>query len=475
MVAVAVWWLRAEHGPVHYTGFVEGEERVIRSEVDRARARGAVPARAIRCPPAPSSRGSTTATSPRRSRPSAPRWTSFDAEIRRQEEQITLTESHVEAGSQRAARPSSRRRRSAAELAERTFAREQDLVQTGASTAQLLDDMRARARPGRERARPRRATCSAAPQAEERSITLARQRSSTCSRSSATARGAARRAGGARAPSTRSTRPTCRPSCRRSSSGRASWRSRAPRSLSVLDPRDKYVQVYVPVADVDRFRVGQRVEIELDSQPGHRVPGEVSFVADSANFTPEKIETRSDRLGPGLSRQGPHPRRTSSASSPAPRATSTWSTTGPLGAMATPERPPSGSAVSQALRRAGGARRHRPRARRRADRRRRRTRRRRQDDAAARARRAARDRGRRGARPRPRPARRRDRAQGAHRLRAAGLQPAPRSLGDGEPALHGAPASPAGRRVRRRARPSCSSAPASRRSPTGPRARSPAA
>jgi hypothetical protein len=27
------------------------------------------------------------------------------------------------------------------------------------------------------------------------------------------------------------------------------------------------------------------------------VPGEVSFVADSANFTPEKIETRSDRLG----------------------------------------------------------------------------------------------------------------------------------------------------------------------------------
>ena len=67
--------------------------------------------------------------------------------------------------------------------------------------------------------------------------------------------------------------------------------------VSVLDPADKYVQIYVPVTDVARFRLGQRVVIELDSQPGNRVPGEVSFIADKANFTPEKIETRSDRMG----------------------------------------------------------------------------------------------------------------------------------------------------------------------------------
>jgi HlyD family secretion protein len=65
----------------------------------------------------------------------------------------------------------------------------------------------------------------------------------------------------------------------------------------VLDPRDKYVQIYVPVVDVAALRVGQRVEIELDSVPGRRIPGEVSFLADSATFTPEKIETRSDRMG----------------------------------------------------------------------------------------------------------------------------------------------------------------------------------
>ena len=63
------------------------------------------------------------------------------------------------------------------------------------------------------------------------------------------------------------------------------------------DPTDKYVQVYVPVPEVGSFHVGRRVEIELDSRPGQRVPGEVEFVADKATFTPEKIETRSDRLG----------------------------------------------------------------------------------------------------------------------------------------------------------------------------------
>src|SRR5262249_10055658 len=66
---------------------------------------------------------------------------------------------------------------------------------------------------------------------------------------------------------------------------------------SLIDPADKYVLVYVPVPDVGRFRVGRRVTIERDSAPGTRVPGQVSFVADSASFTPEKIETRDERVG----------------------------------------------------------------------------------------------------------------------------------------------------------------------------------
>jgi HlyD family secretion protein len=65
----------------------------------------------------------------------------------------------------------------------------------------------------------------------------------------------------------------------------------------VLDPNDKYVQIYVPVEDTAKVRVGQRVAIELDSAPGTRIPGEISFIADKTNFTPEKIETRGDRIG----------------------------------------------------------------------------------------------------------------------------------------------------------------------------------
>ncbi len=67
--------------------------------------------------------------------------------------------------------------------------------------------------------------------------------------------------------------------------------------VAVLDPTDKYVQVYVPVADVAEFRVGRRSRSSSTARPGSATPGEVSFVADQANFTPEKIETRSDRLG----------------------------------------------------------------------------------------------------------------------------------------------------------------------------------
>ena len=33
VIAAAVWWMRGDGGAAHFTGFVEGEERVIRSEV----------------------------------------------------------------------------------------------------------------------------------------------------------------------------------------------------------------------------------------------------------------------------------------------------------------------------------------------------------------------------------------------------------------------------------------------------------
>ena len=292
-VGVAVWWLRTEHGPVHYTGFVEGEERVIRSEVTGRvlevpyREGATVPAGAIVAKL--DDRDVAARVAAKRAEVD-----SIDAQIRKQEEQITLTGSTWQRD--RSARAADvQEAAAAAERAERTFAREQDLVRTGASTAQQLDDMRA-ARDQARSALTRARELLGRADAEERNITLARQQRDVLKQQRDIAAAQL-----AELEVTRDKFTIKSPDVPTVVQTQLIWPGELAQPgtsiVSVLDPTDKYVQVYVPVADLDRFRVGRNVQIELDSEPGHRVPGEVSFVADSANFTPEKIETRTDRLG----------------------------------------------------------------------------------------------------------------------------------------------------------------------------------
>ncbi|HXG17788.1 MAG TPA: efflux RND transporter periplasmic adaptor subunit [Methylomirabilota bacterium] len=65
---------------------------------------------------------------------------------------------------------------------------------------------------------------------------------------------------------------------------------------ALLDPLDKYVRIYIPVPDLGKVRVGDRVRIEPDALPGEFFPGEISFIEDMAQFTPKNIEVRSDRI-----------------------------------------------------------------------------------------------------------------------------------------------------------------------------------
>ena len=293
LVAGAVWWLRTGHGPAHYTGFVEGEERVVRSEVagrvlevpfregDEVPA-GAVVARL-------DDRDIAARVAAKRAEIAV-----IDAEIRRQQEQVALTDSTWRRD--RSAREAEvREAAAAAERAERTFARERELVRTGASTAQQLDDMRAQ-RDQAVSALQRARELLGRAQAEQRSITLAQQQAEVLAQQREQAAAEL-----AELEVTRSKFAIHAPAVLTTVQTQLIWPGELAQAgtaiVSVLDPTDKYVQVYIPVADTDRFRVGRRVEIELDSEPGRRVPGEVTFVADTANFTPEKIETRSDRLG----------------------------------------------------------------------------------------------------------------------------------------------------------------------------------
>ncbi|MBI3767120.1 MAG: HlyD family efflux transporter periplasmic adaptor subunit [Deltaproteobacteria bacterium] len=292
-LTLLMWFLRHDRGAVHYTGFVEGEERILRSEVsgrvvEVAFAEGdKVPARAL---------VARLADDDIRSRLAAKRQEVAvqEAQIRRQEEQVTLLE-HTWKENVDAHHAELAQSQSAADLASRTMAREQSLVKTGASTAQLLDQ----ARSARDQARSavdRAHDMLDRTLAEEGEITVARHQFEVLrqQRELALAEIAELEVTHAkyeiRAPDVPTVVQT-----------QFIWAGELAQPgtaiLAVLDPRDKYVQVYVPVADIDRFRVGRRVDIELDSEPGHRVPGEVSFVANQATFTPEKIETRSDRLG----------------------------------------------------------------------------------------------------------------------------------------------------------------------------------
>ena len=164
-----------------------------------------------------------------------------------------------------------------------------------------------RARPGARARSQRTREMLGRAQAEERSITLARQQRDVLQqqREQAAAQLAelevTRRQ--VRHPRARG-RP---PSCRRSSSGRASWRRPARAIVSVLDPTDKYVQVYVPVADADRFRVGRKVRdrARQRARPPRAGRGEL-------RRRHRQLHAREDRdaqrpAGAGLPRQGPHP------------------------------------------------------------------------------------------------------------------------------------------------------------------------
>jgi HlyD family secretion protein len=216
-----------------------------------------------------------------------------DADIETAGERVRLTQTTWERNLA-AAEADVVQAKTTADVAERTFGREADLVKTGASTAQLLDDARAK----RDQAKStlaRAVEMRDRTKAEERSIAVAEKELA----------------------SLREKRTLTQAQLDELHVTAAKYEIHAPAVptvvqtqhiwpgelaqpgapiLAVLDPRDKYVQIYVPVAEVDQFTLGRKVAIELDSMPGKRIPGEVSFVADQASFTPEKIETRSDRM-----------------------------------------------------------------------------------------------------------------------------------------------------------------------------------
>lgn len=291
VVAVLVW--RRDSGPPYYTGVVEGEERIIRSEVpgrvlEVAFGEGdQVPAGAVIARLDDRDIAATIAAKEQS-------LSVLDAEIRRQEQQVaTIEETWKQDVSARQAEL--RTAAAAATLAETTYAREHELIGSGASTQQLLDEARA-ARDQAAGARDRARDLLARAEAEAGTITVARHQLDVLRQQRTLAE---RQLDELRV--THDKYAVRAPDVPTRVETKFIWPGELAQPgtplLALLDPTDQYVQIYVPVADLAAVPLGRKVAIELDSTPGERVPGEISFIADRANFTPEKIETRDDRVG----------------------------------------------------------------------------------------------------------------------------------------------------------------------------------
>jgi len=291
-IAAAVY-LQKGSGEIHYTGFVEGEERIIRSEVSgrvvevRFSEGATVPANAVIAVIDDRDIRSRIASKQQELAVLA-------AEMRTLEERIQLVDG-TWSREREASKAELRVAESAADIARRTHEREAALTKSGASTAQQLDDAGAR----RDQARSslqRAQDLLARTEAQGRQVALAR-----LELAAAQERHELAAAQLAELTVLQGKYTILAPAVPTVVQSQFLWPAELAQPgaaiLSLLDPQDKYVQLFVPVADSVGFHVGRRVAIELDNQPDRRIAGEVSFVADKANFTPEKIETRSDRMG----------------------------------------------------------------------------------------------------------------------------------------------------------------------------------
>jgi HlyD family secretion protein len=66
--------------------------------------------------------------------------------------------------------------------------------------------------------------------------------------------------------------------------------------LSLMNPDDRWVRIYVSEARVGAVRIGQKVGITCDSFKDRRYDGEVVYISSEAEFTPKNVQTQEERV-----------------------------------------------------------------------------------------------------------------------------------------------------------------------------------
>lgn len=67
------------------------------------------------------------------------------------------------------------------------------------------------------------------------------------------------------------------------------------RVLNLIDLSDVYMTFFLPETVAGKIAIGSEVRIVLDIAKNISIPAKVSFVADTAQFTPKSVETESER------------------------------------------------------------------------------------------------------------------------------------------------------------------------------------
>ena len=66
--------------------------------------------------------------------------------------------------------------------------------------------------------------------------------------------------------------------------------------LTLLDPEDRWVRIYVREDEIGAVQVGMAATILSDTYPDKTYPGEVAFIGSEAEFTPRNVQTTEERI-----------------------------------------------------------------------------------------------------------------------------------------------------------------------------------
>jgi len=66
--------------------------------------------------------------------------------------------------------------------------------------------------------------------------------------------------------------------------------------LTLMNPADRWVRIYIRADRVGRLSIGQRATITADAYPDRTYTGHVVFIASEAEFTPRDVQTTEERV-----------------------------------------------------------------------------------------------------------------------------------------------------------------------------------